>query len=245
MSIYTLTIIGLSVLSGVITSLAQSASPPALEPIPIFKKGARILFQGDSITDGSRGRNEDPNHIMGHGYMFLIAAKYGAAFPHLKLTFLNRGVTGNAVTDLVKRWQADTLDLRPDILSILVGANDTYRNLPMADFETGLDRVLTQTRTQNPSIRLVLCEPFALPVGDRRKNWASWWERTSQQQKIVARLAKKHGAALVRFQQMFDRAMLRAPAEYWIWDGVHPTYAGHQLIADEWERTVRACWPVP
>ncbi len=222
-------------------SRAQSLA----DPIPAFTSGARVLFQGDSITDGNRARDTDPNHILGHGYVFLIAAKYGAAFPDLKLEFLNRGITGNAVIDLEKRWKADALDLRPDILSILAGANDTFRNLPPGDYEAGLDRLLTQARKANPKVKLVLCEPFALPAGDRRKNWAAWWKSTSEQQKAVERLAAKFGAALVRTQQMFDQATLRAPAEYWLWDGVHPTYAGHQLLADQWERTVREFWPTP
>ena len=82
----------------------------AVEPISIFQPGGRILFQGDSITDGNRGRTEDPNHILGHGYVFIIAAEYGAAFPDLNLTFINRGISGNKVTDLEKRWQQDTID---------------------------------------------------------------------------------------------------------------------------------------
>ena len=74
----------------------------AAEPITAFAPGARILFQGDSITDGNRGRSADPNHILGHGYAFLIAAKFGAAFPEAKLEFFNRGVSGNTVLDLEK-----------------------------------------------------------------------------------------------------------------------------------------------
>ena len=60
-----------------------------------------------------------------------------------------------------------------------------------------------------------------------------------KRQEIVARLAKKHGAALVHFQAALDRATERAPAIHWIWDDVHPTYSGHQILADEWERAVR------
>src|SRR5436189_5610224 len=96
----------------------------AAEPIAAFTPGARILFQGDSITDGNRGRDADPNHILGHGYVFIIAAKYGAAFPELNLDFINRGISGNTVLDLEKRWQKDTLDLKPDVWSVLIGVND-------------------------------------------------------------------------------------------------------------------------
>ena len=91
------------------------------DPMPAFSDGARILFQGDSITDGNRGRNADPNHILGHGYQFLIAAHYGAELAERDLVFMNRGISGNRVSDLARRWQKDTIDLKPDLLSILIG----------------------------------------------------------------------------------------------------------------------------
>lgn len=80
-----------------IALLLVPLSSQALEPIAAFAPNVRILFQGDSITDGKRGRNQDPNHILGHGYVFIIAARHGAAFPERKLDFVNRGVSGNTV----------------------------------------------------------------------------------------------------------------------------------------------------
>src|SRR3954466_4147847 len=100
----------------------------AADPAPEFPAGARILFQGDSITDGNRGRTADPNHILGHGYAFIIAAKYAAQFPAQHLTFINRGISGNKVSDLAKRWTSDALLLKPTVLSILIGINDTTGN---------------------------------------------------------------------------------------------------------------------
>ncbi|MDQ2800134.1 MAG: GDSL-type esterase/lipase family protein, partial [Armatimonadota bacterium] len=91
---------------------------------PQFPLGTRILFQGDSITDGGRGYGDDPNHIFGQDYAYLIAANCGGHFPDKNWTFLNRGISGNKVTDLAGRWQGDALSLKPDILSILVGVND-------------------------------------------------------------------------------------------------------------------------
>jgi len=89
----------------------------------------------------------------------------------------------------------------------------------------------------------VLGEPFGLPVGSRKAGWEAWNAGLAKRRDIVARLAAKYGAALVKFQRAFDEGCQRAPADHWIWDGVHPTYSGHQLMADEWERTVRAFWP--
>ena len=224
---------------------SAQTSPAVVPPVPVFQKDARILFQGDSITDGNRGRSEDPNHILGHGYAFIIAAKYGAAFAERNLTFLNRGVSGNKVTDLEKRWAKDTLELKPDVLSILIGVNDNSANLPPEQFEQVYDKLLADTRAANPNVRLVLCAPFTLPVGKKVENYDAWSAGLKQRGEIVAKLAQKYRAALVRFQPLFEAACKRAPAEHWIWDGVHPTYSGHQLMADEWVRTVREFWPAP
>ena len=215
--------------------LAAAAADPGAEPIPAFGKGMRILFQGDSITDGNRGRSADPNHILGHGYVFIIAAKYGAAFPELMLDFMNRGVSGNTALDLEARWQQETLDLKPDLLSIMVGVNDDAQGVPLDRFEQAYANLLAQARASNPKLKLVLCAPFVKHTGQAP-------DSIRRRQEIVARLAKRFGAALVRFQPVFDEALQRAPADYWIWDTVHPTYRGHQLMADEWERVVRRFW---
>jgi lysophospholipase L1-like esterase len=220
--------------------LTVSADAPAVPAL--FAKDARVLFQGDSITDGNRGRSADPNHILGHGYAFIIAAKHGAAFPALQLDFMNRGVSGNTVLDLDKRWQKDTLDLNPDVLSVLIGVNDQGRGIPLDQYEQIYEKLLADAKAANPNLKFVLCEPFGLPVGKRAENWESWADGLRQRQAVVAKLAKKHGAALVYFQRAFDEAVKRAPAAYWIWDGVHPTYSGHQIMADEWERAVSAFW---
>jgi len=204
--------------------------------IAAFGANARILFQGDSITDGNRGRSADPNHILGHGYCFIIAAKYGAQYAERNLLFMNRGISGNTVSNLQARWQKDTLDLKPDVLSILIGIND-HNKVPLGQYEQMYDRLLTETKSALPNIKFVLCEPFYLPKGGHREGDARDQD-VRNRQAVVARLAEKHHAALVRLQHVFDEACQRAPAEYWIWDGVHPTYSGHQLLAEEWVKTV-------
>lgn len=211
---------------------------------PLFAPNMRILFQGDSITDGNRGRSADPNHILGHGYAFIIAAKHGAAFPETKLEFFNRGVSGNTVLDLEKRWQKDTLDLKPDVLSILIGVNDKGRGVPFEQYEQVYDKLLTDAKAANPQLKLVLCEPFVVDHKATTPQRGSPNADIVKRQEIVARLAQKHGAVLVHFQAALDRATERAPALHWIWDSVHPTYSGHQILADEWERAVRAAWSV-
>ena len=218
---------------------------------PLFEKGARVLFQGDSITDMARGRTADPNHILGHSYVFLIAAKQGATFPDQAVTFINRGVSGNEVGNLAIRWDADALEHKPDVLSILIGVNDVGHALRKKEpvsietYEKIYDEMLAKTVAALPKVKLVLCEPFIAPgksPGDRLEEWRT---AITAMQGVVARLAKKYHAPVVHFQKIFDDAFKRAPVEYWIWDGVHPTYAGHQLLADEWQRAYKAFYGVP
>ncbi len=139
---------------------------------PVFPKNARILFQGDSITDGNRGRTPDPNHSLGHGYQFIIFPEFAGHFPELNLTFINRGVSGNKVSDLAARWQKDTSDVHPDVLSVQIGVNDVGAGMRATNrvsaerFESDYDSVLAQARAANPQLKLMLCEPFILPGWD-------------------------------------------------------------------------------
>jgi lysophospholipase L1-like esterase len=233
-------------------SAAQTAR--AADDLSVFRTGDRILFQGDSITDGGRWREgDDMNHIMGQDYAYLIAARLGADLPKRNLLFLNRGISGNKVTEIEARWQTDTLNLKPDILSILVGINDTSsvidrapKPVTAAHYREIYDALIQRTVAALPKVRLVLCDPFALPGG--LKTTAHWPERIADltlRREIIASLALKWHAPVVHFQKLFDGACKEAPAVYWLWDGIHPTYAGHQLMADEWVRAVTSFYSLP
>jgi len=206
--------------------------------------GYTFLFQGDSITDGNRSRDKDWNHVMGHGYAYLIASRLGYDFSGKGFSFLNRGISGNKVTDLAARWEDDTLQLKPDLLSILIGINDTsvfvegHTGFSAEQYEQGYSALLQRTRQQLPNTQLVLCEPFILPVGKVKDKWDIYSAEVEKRREIVRKLSTEHGAVLVEFQKAFDKALAKAPAAYWIWDGIHPMPAGHELMAREWLQQV-------
>lgn len=206
--------------------------------------GYTFLFQGDSITDGNRTRNLDWNHVMGHGYAYLIASRLWFDHPAKDFHFFNRGVSGNKVTDLAQRWQTDTLDIKPNLLSILVGVNDTTsavygdKNFTAASYENDLRALLTQTRQQLPGIEFVICEPIILPVGKVKERWDDYQREIMGRQQAAEKLAGEFNAMYVPLQDTFNKALKRAPADYWIWDGVHPMPGGHELIAREWLKVV-------
>jgi lysophospholipase L1-like esterase len=207
-----------------------------------------VVFQGDSITDGGRWRTgSDFNHIMGQDYAYMLAGKIGAQYPERDLTFLNRGISGDRVLDLAARWQSDVIDLRPSLLSILVGINDTLAAGPKAEsveeFDRTYDRLLSQTLSALPGIRIVLGDPFLLPVAKHAANYAAELEQVKERQRVVHKLAAKYHLPEISYQDVFDGACRRAPADHWSWDGVHPTYAGHWLMMQAWLQTVSAFWP--
>jgi lysophospholipase L1-like esterase len=204
-----------------------------------------VLFQGDSITDGNRGRDMDPNHILGHGYAFAIASELGSSFPERNLKFINRGVSGDKVSDLVKRWKTDALDLSPSVLSILVGINDIHqaisRNEPFNanDFESQYRQLLDNTLKIFPNIEVILGEPFILPVGMVEKEHDRWRDFVSQAQERVRRVASRYETLFVPYQSAFEEALKKAEAGYWIWDGIHPTYSGHGVMKRAWLKTAK------
>lgn len=223
------------------------ASVPMLPARQKAKEGMVILFQGDSVTDGNRGRSLDPNHIMGHGYAFSIASRVGADRPERHYQFYNRGISANKIVDLASRWQTDTLDLKPDILSILIGINDSSSMvtnwLPavsVAEYEKIYRNLLDQTKAEFPDVIFVLCEPFMRPIAGIKEHWDEYCRDMQQRQAIVRKIADEYQAVFVGFQKVFDHAYAstNVPENYWIWDGIHPTVAGHELMAREWLKQV-------
>jgi lysophospholipase L1-like esterase len=204
----------------------------------------RILFQGDSITDCGRNRDEVNSNVaggLGTGYPLLISAELLKMHPDRELQFLNRGVSGNRVPDLVDRWATDTLALKPDVLSILIGVNDLWHKLmrgtpgTVEEYERGYSSLLERTLRELPSVRLVVLEPFVLRTGAVD---ARWFPEFDQRRAAAYRVAHAAKATFIPLQEMFDRLCRKAPPQFWAADGVHPTPAGHAAIADLWRERV-------
>ncbi len=229
--------------------VAAAATAAAASQLPIGAvttqapaNGTVVLFQGDSITDAGRNRaSADANSAgaLGSGYPLLVASAVLAARPGGALRFYNRGVSGNKVPDLQQRWTTDTIDLKPDVLSILIGVNDFWHKLDhgyngtVQDYEQQYNALLDATREALPHVHLIVLEPFVLRTGAVD---ARWFPEFDQRRAAAARVAAQARATFVPLQTVFNQQTRATPPEYWASDGVHPTPAGHAVIAEQWRR---------
>jgi len=218
-----------------------AASIPAGKAKNSLVKNNVILFQGDSITDSGRNR-EDSNYnsakAMGFGYAMLSGAVLLEKYPDLDLKIYNKGISGNKVYQLAERWEKDCLELKPDILSILIGVNDIWHKLDghytgtIEIYKNDFTALLKRTKNALPNVKLIICEPFAV-LGVKAVD-AKWYPEFYSYQKAAREIADQFGAAFIPFQKVFDEAQKQAPGIYWTNDGVHPSLAGAQLMARAW-----------
>lgn len=210
-----------------------------------------VLFQGDSITDGNRGRSEDPNHILGHGYACSICSRLGADNFERKPKFYNRGQSGDGILQMYARWKKDALLLNPTIINILIGVNDSCAFRPMTpetmgmparQFERVFRAILEDTFDALPDVKFILCEPFYLPLptedADRLAKYPVVQEEVAGYQAVTKALAAEYGCIFVPLQGMFDELAKKTSPEYLVWDCVHPTMVGHEFITRRWFETV-------
>jgi lysophospholipase L1-like esterase len=200
--------------------------------------GGTVLFQGDSITDSHRTRTVSAPNVpegLGTGYPLLVASALLRRDPEAGWRFLNRGVGGDRVPELDARWADDTMALAPDVLSVLVGVNDYWHTKmgryagTTADYESGYVSLLEQTRRSLPSVRILVLEPFVLPTGFVDE---SWFPEFHDRRAAARRVASRVDATFIPLQEQFDALAAKTGPQFWAADGVHPTPAGHEVIAE-------------
>lgn len=199
-----------------------------------------ILFQGDSITDVKRIK-EDPTNL-GQGYANLVSGRLGLQNPG-KYTFLNRGIGGNRIVDVYARMKCDIVNLNPDYMSILIGVNDVWHEkdrhngVSAPKFKKVYGMMLEELLEELPDIKIILMEPFVLE-GTATEEVIDWFrEEVALRATAVRELSTEYNLPFIPLQENLDKLTEQAPPAYWLRDGVHPTVFFHQYIADKWIET--------
>ena len=198
----------------------------------------KVLFQGDSITDMMRSRENDK--FLGIGYPVLVSAQLGAEYPG-EYEFLNRGVRGDRIVDLYARIKRDIINLKPDIISFLIGVNDVWHEIgggngvDAARYEKVYRMMIEDTLERLPDTKFMILEPFVLKAAATEEKWDEFKSEVALRAAAAKRVAEDYNLVFVPLQEKFDAAAEKTnDASYWLADGVHPTPAGHGLIAEAW-----------
>ena len=225
--------------------VASAMSLPQTSQISLQKDDV-ILFQGDSITDAGRDKNtKTPNTspMMGSGYAILAAGELLFKHAEKNLTIYNKGISGNKVHQLASRWDTDCIELKPKVLSILIGVNDfwhTKTNAYQATVKTYEDdyrALLKRTVAALPDVKLIIGEPFAV-TGIKAVD-DSWFPEFDKYREVAQKLADEFKAVFIPYQKVFNEAQKRAPGVHWTHDGVHASLAGACLMANAWLEAVK------
>lgn len=211
-----------------------------------LQKDDIVLFQGDSITDWGRDKNQtvaNNTSSLGAGYVLHCAGGLLLDNPDKNLSCYNKGISGNKVFQLIDRWQPDCLDLKPTVLSIMVGVNDFWHTISygykgtLDTYKSDYHKLIDQTQKALPGIKLIIGEPFAVKgvkaVDDK------WYPAFDGYRQAARNIADEYGASFVPYQSVFDKAQDSAPGSYWTSDGVHPSIAGASLMAHAWLKAVK------
>lgn len=199
----------------------------------------KILFQGDSITDASRDRSD--YHHLGYGYPKYAAAKLKAKMPVTDFEFINLGISGHKVEDLKNRWQSDCVDIAPDLMSILIGVNDTWHHAGDKNwihndvFEADYRYILEEAK-KIPNIKIIIMEQFLLPATDKE----FFREDLDSKIHISRKLAREYADAFIPLDGLLaarsvtieDKASMSMGG-----DGVHPSESTADFIGGLWADT--------
>ena len=200
----------------------------------------RILFQGDSITDADRARDNDI--YLGRGYPALIKSTLNFEEPG-KYEFFNRGVSGNRIVDLYARIRVDIINLKPDVMSVLIGVNDVWHDFDFDNKPNGVDAekffkiysmLIDEVKEALPNIKIMIMEPFALEGTGNEAYYTEFKKEVLKRAEKARAIAEKYSLPFIELQNKFDEAAKLAPNANWLRDGVHPAEAGHELIKREW-----------
>jgi lysophospholipase L1-like esterase len=232
---------GLAGASGLTTLRTPAAmqTPGRGRPELRLQTGEKLVMIGDSITDVGRarpigeGRADD---ALGRGYVMMVDALLGAVYPERMIRVINMGVSGNTTRDLKARWQTDVLDLKPAWLSMMIGANDvwrqfdspkqTERHVLLDEYERNLAELVSATQATVKG--LVLMAPYYIEA-NRQDAMRAMMDRYGAVVKKVA--GATPGAVFVDTQAAFDRVLKTYYPATINWDRVHPNPTGSALIA--------------
>lgn len=210
----------------------------------LFENGDRIIFAGDSVTDmGSANPvGEGLFDSLGNGYVREVENLLTAWYPELNIRVTNSGISGNTSRDLLKRFDRDVVDLKPDWVSICIGINDVWRQFDVPaivesavlpdEYESNMEEMILRIKDKVKGIFII--SPYYIEVN--KEDFMR--KRMDEYVEICKKLAKKYSLFFVDFQKMFEEFCKIQHSSKLAWDRVHPNRMGAMLQAKEFVKHI-------
>ena len=215
----------------IFAAFAVACSAFAADPAITLKKGDRIVFLGDSITQAGVGEK---------GYVTLIKNTLAEKHKDLAIEIIGAGISGNKVPDLQKRLQKDVLDKKPTLVVIYIGINDVWhgqddpaKGTSKDKFEAGLKEIIG--KIQDAKGQVLLCTPSVIgeKTDGKNKNDAKLDEYADISRAVAKELKIPVCDLRKAFQDYLkDRNDKNAEKGVLTGDGVHLNEAGNKFVAE-------------
>lgn len=228
-----------------ITVLAAALVAPSLlhaenssQPL---KKGDRIVFLGDSITQAG---------VKPHGYVTVLSEAIKTAHPDLGIETFGAGISGNKVPNLQARLEKDVLAKKPTLVFIYIGINDVWhwkknKEGVMAGgttkeiFESGLKDIIA--RINAAEARVILCTPSV--IGEKNDGSNERDAMLEEYAAISRKVATDTGSQMVDLRKAFIDHLKannpdNKPKGILTGDGVHLNPAGNAFVAAEMGKAI-------
>jgi lysophospholipase L1-like esterase len=205
---------------------------PAAEPLVPLKKGERIVFLGDSITQAGAGKG---------GYVTLVRDTLEVKHKDLDVEVLGAGISGNKVPDLQRRVEKDVIAKKPTLVFIYIGINDVWhgekdpaKGTSPEKFEEGLREVIK--KITDAGARVVLCTPSVIgektdgvnPLDKKLDEYAEIGRKVAKELKLPVCDLRKAFLAHLKDNNSFnkEKGVLTT-------DRVHLNAAGNRFVAEQ------------
>ena len=200
-----------------------------------IKYNQRILFIGDSITDVKWNKNLNQRFRLNsyNTYPLQVAKELKKKYKGLKFFF--RGIASNRTYHLYDRLTKDCINLKPDVIIMLIGVNDAWENYVPEQYppllrpiEPHIKEVYRRIKAELPNAKLITLLPFLISTIEEKQPFRKVLDEYVEK---LNEYAQGNADEIIALQPLFDEAEKTTAPVLLAKDSVHPTNLGHSVIA--------------
>ncbi|MBQ5905162.1 MAG: SGNH/GDSL hydrolase family protein [Clostridia bacterium] len=206
----------------------------------VLKKDSKVLFIGDSITD-VKFNFRFMHKIKGRNiYALQLKKRFKKYSKDIKVDI--KGIASNRTYHLYDRLTADCINLKPDVIIMLIGVNDAWENYGPENYppllrpmEPHMREIYRRIRAELPDTQVLYLMPFLIDAVEEK---LPFHKTLDEFREVLKGLAEENGALLLDLQQVFYDEQKNTDPKKLAVDGIHPTNLGHKVMADAVEKLI-------